>query len=565
MNPMPDEEMMPSIAKIVVDIALNRKFDYLVPAGLRESASIGSRVVVPFGKSQATGYIVDFLDNSDRKDLKEIISLTGNKSLIDEKMLSLTRWVSEYYYSTFEQAIRTALPGPVRRKGAGDRKRNYVSFPEVRSQKSRRRQGYAGQDGGQAGVRSEEREVKDKRELPPKQKAVMEILQVNDGMFLNELIRKLNITAAPVKALEKKGLVEIESVSQRRDPLANKKMLRTEPLNLMPEQAEALERIKTSLDARVSGFRFQVSGEASNVEHPTSNIQYPTERGRDGVCAERTPSTINHQPLTILLYGVTGSGKTEVYLQAIDYALRKKMGAIVLVPEISLTPQTVERFAGRFGNCIAVLHSHLSAGERHDEWHRIHNGEASIVIGARSAVFAPVKNLGLIVVDEEHEPSYKQEEAPRYNARDVAVMRGRMENCAVVLGSATPSMESWFNARKGKYQLAELPNRADNRKMPVVRIIDMRIETERTGHVSVFSRELLDAIRARLDRAEQTILFLNRRGFSTSLICPKCGYVAKCDNCSVSYTYHRVTRLTLLRGQPFPQPGQAVEMYVHLP
>jgi primosomal protein N' (replication factor Y) len=244
-------------------------------------------------------------------------------------------------------------------------------------------------------------------------------------------------------------------------------------------------------------------------------------------------------PRATLLYGVTGSGKTEVYLQAIAQLLQRGQGAIVLVPEIALTPQTVERFVGRFGDRVAVLHSRLSAGERHDEWHRIREGRAAIVIGARSAVFAPVRKLGLIVVDEEHEPSYKQEEAPRYNARDVAVMRGHMEGCAVVLGSATPSLESWANARAGKYRLARLPERADNRKLPAVRVVDMRQETERTGRANVLSQALVEAVRLRLDRGEQTILFLNRRGFATSLLCPHCGYVANCDQCSVACTYHR--------------------------
>ncbi len=239
------------------------------------------------------------------------------------------------------------------------------------------------------------------------------------------------------------------------------------------------------------------------------------------------------------MYGVTGSGKTEVYLQAIQHVLNKGLGALVLVPEIALTPQTMERFVGRFGGQVAILHSRLSEGERHDEWYRMLRGEARIVVGARSAVFAPVRNLGLIVVDEEHEPSYKQEEAPRYHARDVAVVRGLKERCAVMLGSATPALESWWNARSSKYRLAELPHRVDHQQMPLMRVVDMRVEAQQTGHGGIFSRELLDAMRLRLERAEQTILFLNRRGFATSLLCPKCGYVARCDHCSVSCTYHR--------------------------
>jgi primosomal protein N' (replication factor Y) len=244
-------------------------------------------------------------------------------------------------------------------------------------------------------------------------------------------------------------------------------------------------------------------------------------------------------PKPVLLFGVTGSGKTEVYLQAIAHALQRGQGAIVLVPEIALTPQTVQRFASRFGARIAVLHSALSDGERYDEWHRIRSGEAVVVVGPRSAVFAPVRNLGLIVVDEEHEPSYKQDEAPRYNARDVAVMRGWLERCAVVLGSATPAMESWLNVEKGKYVAAHLTRRVAGRPMPRVNIVDMRVETAKAGHVQIFSAVLLEAIKLRLERGEQSILFLNRRGYATSLVCPKCGAVAECPSCSVAYTYHQ--------------------------
>jgi primosomal protein N' (replication factor Y) len=267
------------------------------------------------------------------------------------------------------------------------------------------------------------------------------------------------------------------------------------------------------------------------------------------------------QPPVILLHGVTGSGKTEVYLQAIFHALGQGRGAIVLVPEIALTPQTVDRFRARFADKperVAVLHSSLSDGERYDEWHRIRSGEAQIVIGARSALFSPVHNLGLIVVDEEHEPTYKQDEAPRYSARDTAVMRGRMEKCAVVLGSATPALESYSNARNGKYRYADLPIRVDDRRMPMMRIIDMRIAAQQEGKPVLFSRELIEAIRIRLDRAEQTMIFLNRRGFSSSLVCPDCGYVAECEHCSVGMTYHKArARLVChICGEEKPVPAR---------
>ena len=245
-----------------------------------------------------------------------------------------------------------------------------------------------------------------------------------------------------------------------------------------------------------------------------------------------------------MLHGVTGSGKTEVYLQAIAHALEQGKGAIVLVPEISLTPQTVERFKARFSHgplqtLVAVLHSHLSSGERHDEWHKIRQGRARIVIGARSAVFAPVEPLGLVIVDEEHEHSYKQEEAPRYNARDLAVVRGKQEGAVVVLGSATPCMESYYNVQRKKYLLLSLTERADEKNMPIVRIVDMRNASSKGKGTSIFSPQLHEAILQRLEKKEQVMLFLNRRGWSSSLQCPECGFVAECPNCSVSLTYHR--------------------------
>ena len=249
------------------------------------------------------------------------------------------------------------------------------------------------------------------------------------------------------------------------------------------------------------------------------------------------------KPGVFLLHGVTGSGKTEVYLQAIAHTLRRGQGAIVLVPEISLTPQTVERFKARFSSgslrtLVAVLHSHLSAGERHDEWQKIRQDRARIVIGARSAIFAPVARLGLVIVDEEHEHSYKQEETPRYHARDVAVMRGQLDGAVVVLGSATPSLESYYNAKNGKYMLLEMPSRADDKKLPLVRVMDLRQDARREKG-GIFSARLKEAMTQRLEKGEQTILFLNRRGYSTSLQCTVCGYVAGCPNCSISLTYHR--------------------------
>ena len=333
--------------------------------------------------------------------------------------------------------------------------------------------------------------------LTKRQTEIYHVIEEHRAIALQELLRLTGTTAQTVRKLEDKNLIEIAPQITERDPYANEEIIPTTPLKLNPEQAKAVEKINAE-----SGKFF-------------------------------------------LLHGVTGSGKTEVYLQAIARALEGGKGAIVLVPEISLTPQTVERFKARFSSgplqtLVAVLHSHLSTGERHDEWHKIRQGRAKIVIGARSAIFAPVEPLGLIIVDEEHEHSYKQEEAPRYHARDVAVVRGQREGATVVLGSATPSLESYHNAKRGKYTLLEMPNRVDDKQMPLVRVLDMRTEKSKGDKgPPIFSQRLKDAIHHRLEAGEQTILFLNRRGFATSMQCPDCGLVAECPNCSLSLTYHR--------------------------
>lgn len=466
---------MPNIAKVTVDISLDREFDYLIPEALVPLVKIGSRVVVPFGRRLLQGYVVGLAPESSVPGLKAINEVVGAKPILSENLVRLARWIGEYYAATFEQAIRSVLPCAVRRPKARFLEESFVEpvrdlISAAAAEKVRR--------------------------SAPQQARLMEILdRSGGGMRLADLLAESGAGAGSVKILEKKGCVKIVRRTVRRDPMSNRTVLRTRPLPLYPAQARALELVKRAIDTM--------------------------------------------SPPVVLLHGVTGSGKTEVYLQAIQHVLDRGQGAIVLVPEISLTPQTVERFRARFGETVAVLHSHLSDGERHDEWHRVFTGASRIAIGARSALFAPVERLGLIVVDEEHETSYKQAEAPRYNARDVAVKRGEIERCPVLLGSASPALESLYNARTGKYVLADLPNRVDNKRMPVMHVVDMRLEAEREGRVNVFSRQLVEAIKLRIEQAEQTILFLNRRGFSTSVICPACGFVAACKQCSVALTYHR--------------------------
>ena len=483
------------IARVSLEIALRKEFDYSIPAELAGQVDVGSRVQVPFGPRKILGVVTAVAEESGQARLKPILKVIGAQTLVTAKVLKLARWIGEYYCCAPETALKSVLPEAVRKEDAGWRERLFVRALPA---------------GG------------DFPKLPKRQQEVWNLVEERRELPLAELLELTKTTAATVRKLEDRGLVAITSEISERDPYARETILATQPIAVNPAQAAALEKIKLAMDSR-------------NAECGRQKAEL----------AAGKPSTFNLQPSTFLLHGVTGSGKTEIYLQAIAHALEQGQGAIVLVPEISLTPQTVERFKARFSSgklqtLVAVLHSHLSAGERHDEWHKIRQGRARIVIGARSAIFAPVEPLGLIIVDEEHEHTYKQEEAPRYHARDVAVMRGRMENAVVVLGSATPSLESFYNCQKGKFTLLELPERVDDQKMPRVRVVDMR-QTARDGKgTPIFSPQLKEAITQRLERKEQTILFLNRRGYSTSLQCPKCGYVAECPNCSVSLTYHRI-------------------------
>jgi primosomal protein N' (replication factor Y) len=470
------------IARVSLEIALRKEFDYLIPPGLAGQIEVGSRVQVPFGPRKILGCVTALAEESAHTNLKPILKVIGAQTLVTPKVLKLARWIAEYYCCAPETALKSVLPEAVRKEESGWRERLFVRALPV---------------GGEF------------PKLPKRQQEVWNIIEERRELPLQELVELAETTATTVRKLEDRGLIEIAPQISERDPYAREHILPSQPLALNLAQEKALGKITEAMD--------------------------------------KPSSTLNPQPSTFLLHGVTGSGKTEVYLQALAHALEQGKGAIVLVPEISLTPQTVERFKARFSSgklqtLVAVLHSHLSAGERHDEWHKIRQGRARIVIGARSAIFAPVEPLGLIIVDEEHEHSYKQEEAPRYHARDVAIMRGQMEHAVVVLGSATPSLESYYNCKKGKYTLLELPERVDDQKMPHVRVVDMRQAASRQRGkegIPIFSPQLKEAITQRLERGEQTILFLNRRGYSTSLQCLKCGEVVQCPNCSLALTFHR--------------------------
>ena len=470
--------MKPNYVRVIIDRAIQRELDYSVPETLADRIGIGSRVRVPFRDKSALATVLAVLEHSDAKGIRPIEALVGEAPAISEPLLELAKWMGTYYCCPLETVMRSLLPQVIRRAEVGWKKQLFV----------------------QPVAKIDIEKIDNLRKRAPRQAELLEaIAKLENPMPAAQLLRETSLDNQTLRALAKRGLIELSEEAVERDPHADEQFIATTNLELNAEQALALNKVTDALAAP----------EAAKP---------------------------------ILLHGVTGSGKTEIYLQAIRTALERGKTAIVLVPEISLTPQTVERFKSRFAEMhevVAVLHSHLSEGERHDEWHKLHSGRARIVIGARSAVFAPLKDLGLIIVDEEHETTYKQEEAPRYHARDVAVVRAKIEKCAVVLGSATPSLESYHNATTGKYELLTLTQRVDDQRMPLMRIVDLRLERRKGKVAPILSEKLSQAIAARLEKREQTILFLNRRGFSTSLLCSNCGEARNCPNCSVALTFHR--------------------------
>ncbi|OAX47499.1 primosomal protein N' [Paenibacillus sp. AD87] len=559
------------IAKVIVDVPVketDRPFDYLVPESMREWIEIGSRVGVPFGHRTVQGFVIDLVPRTgtEKFKLKPIQELLDIVPPLSEDLVELAEWMSERYASnrilSLQVMVPTALKGKAERyislgdaldgqmaSSASGEEVLFVWGEESTSEKVQQDIIRFVKSRGQvplqqlsrkypnhavlikklllSGVLLESQAIKDKlnkktmksidlavdvaaaeealNSFPAKaqrQKEVLAfLLEMKEllPMAMKELLSTLQVSAATVKGLEEKGLVVTEDVEVFRDPYQGRKFRATEPLNLTEEQ-----------------------------QHVYNNINGRLQERRHGV---------------FLLHGVTGSGKTEVYLQTIQRCIEQDRQAIVLVPEIALTPQMVERFKGRFGDQVAVMHSRLSGGERYDEWRKIREGQVKVAIGARSAVFAPFSRLGLIIMDEEHETSYKQEETPKYHARDVAVKRAQQHQAVVVLGSATPSLESYYAARSQSNDdfaplLLEMPTRALGNKLPEVRIVDMREELK-DGNRSMFSRALHKGLEERLERGEQTVLLLNRRGYSTFVMCRSCGYVAGCPECDISLTYHQ--------------------------
>ena len=464
-----------SIAAVILDQAIDHVLDYAIPEHYLGKLAPGMRVKVPLRGSMRIATIIEIKEKSPFAKLQIISELLDEKPFISSDLFALARWISRYYCCPLRKVLKTILP------------------PSIRKMMKPKEQLLV-----QSALSSPELLVycEEQRFDNPLQAQVLDVmLKHPKGVLLSRLIELAQTSRSPITSLIKKKILVCQKTHIDRTAVSEQEYFATKRKTLTDEQEETLKHIRDDLLHN----RFQ----------------------------------------TRLLHGITGSGKTEVYLQAIEQALALNKGVIFLVPEIALTSQTIERLKGRFKEKIAILHHRLSQGERCDTWHQIRDGKAPIVVGARSALFSPVPNLGLLLVDEEHESSYKQsDESPTYHARDVAVMRGKLCQAVVVLGSATPSLESYHNASTGKYALDTLKLRADHATLPNVTVVDMQREFALNKGFTLFSETLLTAIKKRLEIGEQTLLFLNRRGYHSAQMCLKCNHVLQCPNCDISLTFH---------------------------
>jgi len=547
----------PLYADVAVPVHVYQTFLYELSEEVRPLVQVGARILVPLGKSLTAGYVVGLHEHLPEELSGKASEIKVTGGLIDQipictpEILQVTKWVADYYASPWGEVIKAALPPgispvfdeQVRITDGGhvaleasvedDASLERLILRELihNDNVSRSGLGHLAPDSSisrtlrdmeqhgwltrektqrEAPVKTKTRRVVElhhprqeptTEKLTDGQRRVIETLHNNPKLTLPELSSLASVNVSTVSSLEKKGILKITSEAVRRDPFSDSALATPEDYQLTAQQSSVLERIEASLSTKkYSAF---------------------------------------------LLHGVTGSGKTEVYIRAMRKTLELGRSAMMLVPEIALTPVFSNRLRSHFGEQVAIFHSSLQRGERFDEWTRVRNGEARIVIGTRSAVFAPIANLGLVVVDEEHESSYRQQDSPYYSGRDTAIVRAQKESATVILGSATPSLESFQNARNGKYEYLQLPERIGARPMAAATIIDMRKVFAEQGKPRVFSDELVEAIQKTHARGEQSIILLNRRGYSSFVLCRSCGETIQCPNCDVTLTYHRADRVML--------------------
>ncbi len=551
--------------EVALPLPIHRTFTYRVEDS---PPPPGTRVLVPFRREERIGWVVGPGEAGPIRGLKSVRDVLDDEPTVTADVLALCRWMADYYVAPLGIALRSALPavlsdvsrdyltlaGPLpadlkpreRRLGealggrdAPQRVKTLARslgmgsiWPEIRALKARGILAHRTVAPAEPSVKKR-RVVRLARELGTlaereelfgragRQREAYELLEASGGASeLAQLLEEHGFSRGVVSQLETKGLVEVRDEEVLRDPFADEPARAPARHTLTPHQQQALDAMAAALGEKA--------------------------------------------PAPFLLQGVTGSGKTLVYVELLRRALARGRTAVVLVPEISLTPQTVSRFRAHFGDQVAVLHSGLSDGERYDAWRQLRAGERRIAVGARSALFAPLENVGVVVVDEEHDASYKQSEAPRYQARDLAVMRARAHDAVCVLGSATPSLESWHNARTGKFRRLVLPERVGGARLPAVRVVDLRTERKKRAEAGphgpgrgggVLSPPLVEAVDARLGREEQVILLLNRRGYAAFVQCRECGDVERCENCSISLTYHRVAQRLVCHHCRYEQPA----------
>lgn len=524
------------IAQVIVDVPTrqtNEPYSYEIPANFDGQVQPGMRVQVPFGPRKVTGFIVGLTDHSDFDGkLKKISGLVDLSPVITPELLKLSEWLAGQTFSFKISCLQTMLPGGMRtkfKKKLLTDNQTKAAYPEIfhgENEINYDQQKFDNQTIGKILTLRKADKIKVHYELSNHSKPMLvkafqskltptqidEALATISKRFVSQIrllqilkdqrdlplqqawLSKKGVTSTTLETAVKRGWVDETRVRRIRNPFLQP-VKKSYPLALNDDQQSAVDRINRAIE--------------------------------------------NQANTTFLLEGVTGSGKTEVYLQAMAHALKTGKTALMLVPEITLTPQIVGRIRSRFGDQVAMLHSAMSSGERYDEWQRINDGQAKVVVGVRSAIFAPLENIGLIIMDEEHDSSYKQTETPRYQTRDVAKWRAAYNHCPVVLGSATPSLESRARAMKGVYELILLPHRFNNHALPHVSIVDMKDEMARSRNI--LSKKLADLVDDRLVKHEQIILLLNRRGYSSFIMCRDCGYVPQCPNCDISLTMHKDT------------------------
>lgn len=542
----------PKYAEIALPLPLRQTFTYSLPAFLQENIKIGSRLLVPFGKRNLTGYVVELHASLNEEleveesQIKDALELLDEEPLLTAEILRLTQWAADYYSAAWGEMLKASLPAGVnveteqiikittygrdeliKTKSAESAKAKILQYLAAQEETSMReltkqfgtqpaqravreivKQNWASVFHRALSTKAKPKRRKAVRLLPTEfhqssnkplteihQKVIEILIEENGEIGFTELLEKAHISSSAISTLEKRGILEIFVREVFRDPLATVKLPALNDLTLTEDQKKAFFEIETAVEA--------------------------------------------NEYQAFLLHGVTGSGKTEVYIRAMKAALDSGKSSLMLVPEIALTPVFSRRLRAVFADEVAILHSNLSTGERFDEWRRIRQGKARIAIGTRSAIFAPLDNIGLIIVDEEHDASYRQQESPFYNARDTAVVRANFANAIVVLGSATPSLETFHNAKSGKYGYLQLPNRVGNRPLARAELVDMRNIFREKGKDAVFSPELLQAIAETHQKGEQSIILLNRRGFSQFVLCRSCGETLRCQNCDVTLTYHK--------------------------